>query len=72
MWEKWKQRREARRREAERAEIRRAFRELQRNDKQFQLAQEPYYIEQLIYERAAILSHCRALLVLLRRQEEQP
>lgn len=67
MWKKWKQRQAQRHREQERAEVRRTFRELRRNDEKFQQAEEPYYIEQLIFERAAILSHCRALLANLRR-----
>lgn len=69
MWKQWKRRRERRKRELQQAEVRRTFRELQRNDQRFQLAVEPYYVEQLIFERAAILSRCRALLISLRRQE---
>lgn len=58
-------------REAKRlqTELDAALQALQNNDRQFQLATERYYIEQIIYEHAALMCRCRALLRELRGGE---
>ena len=43
---------------------------LRANEQKFALATEPYYVEQLIFERAALRSHCRLLLKTMRRGAE--
>lgn len=53
-------------RRAAKAELTRAMQALQRNENEFNEAQEPFYIEQLTYQHAALQCHCRALLRLLR------
>ena len=51
-------------------EIKKTFASLRENDRQFQLATEAFYIEQLIFERAALFSHTSTLLLLLRGKRE--
>ena len=41
---------------------------LRANDGQFQQATEPWYIEQVVYEHAALLCRCSALLRELRKE----
>ncbi|MDD4850960.1 MAG: hypothetical protein PHO10_09730 [Gemmiger sp.] len=50
-------------------ELQASFAALRANDGLFQLATEGFYIEQLIYERAALLCHCRTLLQGLRQAQ---
>lgn len=47
-------------------ELKNTFTALRENDSLFQLATDAFYIEQLIYERAALLCHSRTLLRALR------
>lgn len=62
--------RQAQRRRREKAEtvqaLRRTYSALQANDHAFQMAQDRFVIEQLIYEHAALECRCRALLRELR------
>lgn len=46
--------------------LHRTYRALQANEKAFQMAQDRFVIEQLIYEHAALECRCRALLRELR------
>ena len=46
--------------------LHRTYRALQANEKAFQMAQDWFVIEQLIYEHAALECRCRALLRELR------
>lgn len=57
---------------AEKRELMLAFRALQENDRCFQQARGAFYIDQLIFERAAIMSHCRCLLATIRKPNEKP
>jgi len=43
------------------------LRELRINESEYRYADDPNYIEQLIYQRAALLCRCRTLLQLLRQ-----
>lgn len=56
----------ARRRRVLEKELRKTLSELQTNDSQFQLAVDPFYMEQVIYEHAALMCRCSALLRELR------
>ena len=46
------------------------MRALHANDSAFREAQDPFYIEQLTYQHAALMCRCRALLRLLRADRE--
>ena len=58
--------RQEKQRRAAKAELTRTMQALQRNENEFNEAQEPFYIEQLTYQHAALQYRCRALLRLLR------
>ena len=57
-------------RRAAQAELTRTMQALQRNENEFNEAQEPFYIEQLTYQHAALMCRCRALLRTLRAEGE--
>ena len=59
-----------RERRAAKAELEVTMQALQRNENEFNEAQEPFYIEQLTYQHAALQCRCRALLRLLRADRE--
>lgn len=56
----------AKRRRTLEKDLRRTLAELRANDGQFQLATDHFYIEQIIYEHAALMCRCSALLRELR------
>ena len=58
--------RQEKQRRAAKAELTRTMQALQRNENEFNEAQEPFYMEQLTYPHAALQCRCRALLRLLR------
>ena len=58
--------RQEKQRRAAKAELTRTMQALQCNENEFNEAQEPFYIEQLTYQHAALQCRCRALLRLLR------
>ena len=49
-----------------------AMQELHANEVAFEEAQDPFYIEQLTYQHAALMCRCRALLQMLRSGGEDP
>ena len=51
---------------AAQSELKDAMRELHANEVAFEEAQDPFYIEQLTYQHAALMCRCRALLRMLR------
>lgn len=55
-----------RERRALQGELRGAMQALQANESAFREAQDPFYIEQLTYQHAALMCRCRALLRMLR------
>ena len=57
---------------AAQSELKDAMRELDANEVAFEEAQDPFYIEQLTYQHAALMCRCRALLRLLRAGGEDP
>lgn len=57
---------------AAQSELKDAMRELHANEVAFEEAQDPFYIEQLTYQHAALMCRCRALLRLLRAGGEDP
>lgn len=57
-------------RRAAKAELEVTMRALHANDSAFREAQDPFYIEQLTYQHAALMCRCRALLRLLRADRE--
>ena len=59
-----------RERRAATAELEVTMRALHANDSAFREAQDPFYIEQLTYQHAALMCRCRALLRLLRADRE--
>lgn len=59
-----------RERRAAKAELEVTMRALHANDSAFREAQDPFYIEQLTYQHAALMCRCRALLRLLRADRE--
>lgn len=59
-----------RERRAAKAELEVTMRALHANDSAFREAQDPFYIEQLTYQHAALMCRCRALLRLLRTDRE--
>ena len=67
MWrEKKRQRAARRRRERLVRELHESLRLLEQNEKTFQYAEDDFAIERVIYEHAALMCHCRALLRELR------
>lgn len=64
-----RQKRANRRRRLLEQELHTALLALRANDAQFQLAADPCYLEQIIYEHAALLCRCSALLRELRGGE---
>ena len=59
-----------RERRAAKAELEVTMRALRANDSALREAQDPFYIEQLTYQHAALMCRCRALLRLLRADRE--
>lgn len=59
-------------RRAVQAELKKAMQELQANERAFKEAQDPFYIEQLTYQHAALMCRCRALLRGLRSGGADP
>lgn len=59
-----------RERRAAKAELEVTMRALHANDSAFREAQDPFYIEQLTYQHAALMCRYRALLRLLRADRE--
>ena len=64
--------RQEKERRAMQAELKRAMQALQANEVAFEEAQDPFYIEQLTYQHAALMCRCRALLRMLRVGGEDP
>lgn len=64
--------RQEKERRAAQSELKDAMRELHANEVAFGEAQDPFYIEQLTYQHAALMCRCRALLRLLRAGGEDP
>lgn len=62
----WPARRAAARRRGLEKDLHRTLTQLRANDSQFQLATDPFYLEQVIYEHAALMCRCSALLRELR------
>ena len=58
-----------RERRAAKAELQTTLQALHANENAFKEAQDPFYIEQLTYQHAALLCRCRALLRTLRAEE---
>lgn len=56
-------------RRAVQAELQTATRALHANEKAFEEALDPFVIEQLTYQHAAILCRCRVLLRMLREED---
>ena len=61
-----------RERRAVKAELDTAMQALRTNESAFKEAQDPFYIEQLTYQHAALMCRCRALLRMLRSDGEEP
>lgn len=66
---RYQKRAESRHRRQLERELRAALLALRANDAQFQQAADPYFQEQVIYEHAALLCRCSALLRELRGGE---
>ena len=64
--------RQEKERRAVQAELNAAMQALRANEVAFEEAQDPFYIEQLTYQHAALMCRCRALLRLLRAGGEDP
>ena len=58
--------RQEKERRAVQAELNAAMQALRANEVAFEEAQDPFYIEQLTYQHAALMCRCRALLRTLR------
>ena len=58
--------RQEKERRAAQSELKAAMQELRANEVAFEEAQDPFYIEQLTYQHAALMCRCRALLRTLR------
>lgn len=58
--------RQEKERRAVQAELNAAMQALRANEVAFEEAQDPFYIEQLTYQHAALMCRCRALLRMLR------
>ena len=59
-----------RERRAAKTELAATMQALRANDSAFKEALDPFYIDQLTYQHAALMCRCRALLRLLREDEE--
>lgn len=57
---------------AARAELETTLQALRSNERAFTEAQDPFYIDQLTYQHAALMCRCRALLRTLRAEGEEP
>ena len=67
MWRETRRQRAARRRREQTVrELHAVLRNLHRNEAAFQLAEDEFAIERVIYDHAALMCHCRALLRALR------
>lgn len=64
--------RQEKQRRAQQAELKEAMQALRANEAAFEEAQDPFYIEQLTYQHAALMCRCRALLRMLRQGGEDP
>lgn len=64
--------RQEKERRAMQAELKRAMQALRANEVAFEEAQDPFYIEQLTYQHAALMCRCRALLRMLRVGGKDP
>lgn len=64
--------RQEKERRAVQGELKEAMQALHANETAFEEAQDPFYIEQLTYQHAALMCRCRALLRLLRSGGEDP
>ncbi|WP_455500843.1 hypothetical protein [Gemmiger sp.] len=60
-----------RERRAAKAELEAAMQAMRANENAFKEAQDPFYIEQLTYQHAALMCRCRALLRMLRSDGEE-
>lgn len=60
--------RQERERRAARAELETTLQALRSNERAFTEAQDPFYIDQLTYQHAALMCRCRALLRTLRAE----
>ena len=63
--------RQERERRAARAELETTLQALRSNERAFTEAQDPFYIDQLTYQHAALMCRCRALLALKQNIEQQ-
>jgi hypothetical protein len=54
------------------AELETTLQALRSNERAFTEAQDPFYIDQLTYQHAALMCRCRALLRTLRAEGEEP
>lgn len=64
--------RQEKERRAVQGELKETMQALHANETAFEEAQDPFYIEQLTYQHAALMCRCRALLRLLRSGGEDP
>lgn len=64
--------RQEKERRAVQAELNTVMQALRANEVAFEEAQDPFYIEQLTYQHAALMCRCRALLRMLRAGGEDP
>ena len=64
--------RQERERRAARAELETTLQALRSNERAFTEAQDPFYIDQLTSQHAALMCRCRALLRTLRAEGEEP
>lgn len=64
--------RQEKERRAAQSELKAAMQELRANEVAFEEAQDPFYIEQLTYQHAALMCRCRALLRVLRSGGADP
>lgn len=64
--------RQEKERQAVQAELKSAMQALHANEVAFEEAQDPFYIEQLTYQHAALMCRCRALLRTLRSGGADP
>lgn len=64
--------RQEKERRVQQAELKAAMQALRDNEAAFEEAQDPFYIEQLTYQHAALMCRCRALLRMLRQGGEDP
>ena len=62
--------RQEKQRRAAKAELVRTMQAIKRNESELNAAHEPFYLEPLPYQHAALQCRCRALLRLLRSGEQ--